>query len=268
MIPKLQTWKIGDVRVRKLVELEFLFWGGEESSILPQASREALSGIPWLYPDFAAPDGELKGSIHAFLVETSTARIVVDAGVGNAKRRSIPYYNMLTTSFMKDFENTGWSRESVTYVINTHLHFDHVGWNTTLAEGRWIPTFPNAKYVMSRVAFEYHAAASDEDRNVIPEIQLRPSPGHAPGHVNVVIDSAGHRAVISGDVMHHPCQAAHPEWSSTLDFDQDLARVSRLAFLDEFADTPAIVLGTHFPDPAGGRIERSNASFVFNTRWQ
>ena len=105
----------------------------------------------------------------------------------------------------------------------------------------------------------------ETDAHVLPEIRLRPSPGHAHGHVNVVIDSAGERAVISGDVLHHPCQIAHPEWSSDLDFDKDSARSARLAFLQEFADTSTIVLGTHFPDPAGGRIVRRDEGYVFET---
>jgi glyoxylase-like metal-dependent hydrolase (beta-lactamase superfamily II) len=281
-----RTWIIGDVTVRKLVESEFTFASGTPGTIVPQATREALAEIPWLYPDFAASDGMLKGAVQAFLVETPTARIVVDTCVGNDKPRASAAFNMLNTSFMEDFTRTGWTRESVTHVVCTHLHLDHVGWNTMLVEGRWIPTFPNASYHMTRVDFEYHTTVTDARRTVIadsvtpvvdaglvtlvemdarvlPELRLRPAPGHTPGHVGIVINSAGEHAVISGDVMHHPCQIAHPEWSSELDVDKDLARTSRVAFVADFADKPALVLGTHFPGPTGGRIVRDRDRHLF-----
>jgi glyoxylase-like metal-dependent hydrolase (beta-lactamase superfamily II) len=144
---------------------------------------------------------------------------------------------------------------------------------------------------MTRVDFAYHTAATDEagatitadsiapvvdaglvtlvkmDAKILPEIRLRPTPGHSPGHVNVVIESAGERAVISGDVMHHPCQVAYPEWSSELDVDKNLARSSRSAFLAEFAGTPTLVLGTHFPSPTAGRLVRTRDGYVFDARY-
>jgi glyoxylase-like metal-dependent hydrolase (beta-lactamase superfamily II) len=286
-----QEWNAGDVSVRKLAEFEFTFAGGKPGTIVPAASPEELARIPWLYPEFVRPDGMMNGSIHSFLVETPDARIIVDTCVGNGKRRSIPAYNMIETSFIRDFEQMGWTRETVTHVICTHLHFDHVGWNTTFVDGEWVPTFPNARYVFTRKDLEYYTGAPDEtakavvadslapvvdaglvtlvemDAQIVREIRLRPSPGHSPGHVSCVIESAGKRAVISGDVMHHPCQVAHPQWSSVLDVDQDRARTARAAFLEEFADS-ALVLGTHFASPTAGRIVRTPGGYIFDTQRQ
>lgn len=283
----LRRWTIGAVTIRKLVEIEFPFSSGAPGTIVPQADPGSLARIPWLVPEFATPDGVLKGSVHAFLVETPTARIIVDPCVGNAKPRAFPTFNMLDTPFLEDLVDAGWATENVTHVICTHLHTDHVGWNTKLVDGRWTPTFPHARYVMTRVDFEHYGAALDEPRRAMmadsvtpvldaglvdlvemeaqisPELRFRPAPGHSPGHVGIAIDSAGERGVITGDVMHHPCQIAHPEWSSDLDVDKDLSRASRFAFLAEFADTPALVLGTHFAGRTAGRITRDGDSYAF-----
>lgn len=283
----LRTWTIGAVTIGKLVEVEFSFSSGAPGTIVPQAGPESLRPISWLVPEFATREGVLKGSVHAFLVETPTARIIVDPCVGNAKSRAFAPFNMLTTPFLDDLIAAGWAPESVTHVVCTHLHTDHVGWNTRLVDGRWVPTFPHARYVMTRVDFEHYGAALDDarrtmmadsvtpvldaglvdlvemDAQITAELRLRPAPGHSPGHVGIVIDSLGERGVITGDVMHHPCQIARPEWSSDLDVDKDLSRASRLAFLAEFADTRALVLGTHFAGRTAGRITRDGDSYTF-----
>ena len=139
-------WRIGDVTVTKIVELEVT---GGSRFILPQATREAIQPIAWLRPHFADEDGRLRMSIHSLVVETPTRRIVVDTCLGNDKQnRRIPTWNDLHGPFLDDLAAAGYPRESIDTVLCTHLHVDHVGWNTMLVDGRWVPTFPRARYLM------------------------------------------------------------------------------------------------------------------------
>ena len=144
----MSRWRIGDVTVTKVVELEVT---GGSRFILPQATREAIQPIAWLRPHFADEDGRLRMSIHSFVVQTPTRRIVVDTCLGNDKEnRRIPAWNNLQGPFLADLAAAGHPRESIDTVLCTHLHVDHVGWNTMLVGGKWVPTFPQARYLMGR----------------------------------------------------------------------------------------------------------------------
>ena len=151
-------WRVGEVTVSKIVELEVT---GGSRFILPQATYEAVLPIGWLQPDFADERGRLKMSIHALVVETQSGktgsrRILVDTCLGNDKEnRRIPTWNKLQTSFLADLAAAGYPRETIDTVVCTHLHVDHVGWNTMLVEGRWVPTFPNARYLMGRIEYAH-----------------------------------------------------------------------------------------------------------------
>src|SRR5436190_6190401 len=146
-------WQIGNVKIAKIVEVETI---GHTRFILPQATREAVQAIEWLYPHFADENRRLKLSIHALVVETPTRRILVDTGLGNDKQdRDIPSWNSRQGTFLEDLAAAGYPAESFDTVLCTHLHVDHVGWNTRLVEGRWVPTFDNARYLMPRREFEY-----------------------------------------------------------------------------------------------------------------
>ena len=146
-------WRVGEVTITKIVELEVT---GGSRFILPQATREAVLPIGWLQSDFADELGRLKMSIHALVVETPSRRIVVDTCLGNDKEsRRIPTWNRLQTSFLGDLAAAGYARETIDTVVCTHLHVDHVGWNTMLDEGHWVPTFPKARYLMGRVEFAH-----------------------------------------------------------------------------------------------------------------
>ncbi|MGA2952841.1 MAG: MBL fold metallo-hydrolase, partial [Caulobacteraceae bacterium] len=169
----------------------------------------------------------------------------------------------------------------------THLHVDHVGWNTMLENGRWVPTFPKARYLLGREEYA-HWSSVDEDETqqiladsvrpifdagladlvemdhvISPEVRLIPSVGHTPGHVCVVIESQGERAVITGDSTHHPCQIAHPDWSPVFDSDQVQSAKTRARLFAEWADEETLVIGTHFSAPTAGRIRRDGTAFRF-----
>jgi glyoxylase-like metal-dependent hydrolase (beta-lactamase superfamily II) len=277
-------WRIGEVTVTKIVELEVT---GGSRFILPQATPEVILPIEWLRPDFADERGRLKTSIHALVVETPTRRIVVDTCLGNDKEnRRIPTWNRLQTSFLEDLAAAGYPRETIDTVICTHLHVDHVGWNTMLADARWLPTFPRARYLIGRVEYTHWtmqreredmvAVLADSvapvwdaglvdlvetDHQLCDEISLVPTPGHTPGHVSVRIVSQGEAALITGDFMHHACQIARPEWSSTADSDPVEARHTRERMLSGLAGTPALVIGTHFAGRTAGHVVRDGDAF-------
>jgi glyoxylase-like metal-dependent hydrolase (beta-lactamase superfamily II) len=283
-------WSIGDVTVTRIVESTF---EGLEA-FLPDATPEAVLAIGWLRP-FLTQEGVLKFSIHALVIETPTRRIIVDTCVGNDKPRDVfPIWHMLQTGFLSDLEAAGYPPATIDTVLCTHLHLDHVGWNTMLVDGLWMPTFPNARYLVERSEFAFLdvEGADDDaqpwlrdmndlvmadsirpvldaglldlvssDHRVCDEVTLIPTPGHTIGHVSIRIDSGGESALITGDFIHHPCQMAHPEWSLTSDFDPARSAVTRQDVFSGLADTPTLVIGTHWPDPTAGRVARDGASF-------
>ena len=277
-------WRIGRVTISKIVELEVT---GGSRFILPQAIYDEILPIEWLRPHFADERGRLKMSIHALVVETPERRIIVDTCLGNDKGgRRIPTWNNLQGPFLADLAAAGFPRESIDTVLCTHLHVDHVGWNTMLEGGRWVPTFPNARYLMGRVEFAHWRAQHERDdmvavfadsvspihdagladlveidHRICDEVSLVPTIGHTPGHVSVRIASDGEAALITGDFMHHPCQIAHPEWSSAADSDPETARCTRERMLRELCDRPVLVIGTHFAGATAGHIVRDGDTY-------
>jgi glyoxylase-like metal-dependent hydrolase (beta-lactamase superfamily II) len=280
----MMKWRIGKVTVTKIVELEVT---GGSRFILPQAVPETILPIGWLQPHFSDERGRLKMSIHALVVETPARRILVDTCLGNDKEnRRIPGWNKLQGPFLADLAGAGYARGSIDTVLCTHLHVDHVGWNTILQDGSWVPTFPNARYLFDRTEYEHWTRQHDREdmafvmadsvrpvveaglvdlveagHRLCEEVSLVPTPGHTPGHVSVRISSEGEEALITGDFMHHPCQIAHPEWSSTADTDAEAARATRERMLTRLAGTPILVIGTHFAGATAGHIRRDGDAF-------
>jgi glyoxylase-like metal-dependent hydrolase (beta-lactamase superfamily II) len=284
------SWQVGRVKVTRVVEIEFNTRYRAEAPFIKEATPEALQATPWLYPHFVRPeDGALKVSIHALLVEAPGLRLVVDTCVGNDKPRGLVGGKPLATNFLAELAAAGWTRDSVDLVVCTHLHVDHVGWNTLLEDGKWVPTFPGARYLIGRQEYEHWQGEADGeapailadsvkpifdaglaelvemDHRISPEIRLTPTTGHTPGHVSVMIESDGERAMITGDIMHHPCQIAHPEWAPGFDSDRAAAIATRRRVLAEVADQPILVIGTHFAAPTAGRIRRDGAAFLMET---
>lgn len=280
----MDRWEIGGVRVSRVVELETASIG---SFVLPDAVAEQVLARDWLRPHFADAEGNMIMSIHALIIESHERRILVDTCLGNDKARPIPDWNLRKGPFLEDLASAGFPRESIDTVVCTHLHVDHVGWNTMLVDGRWVPTFPNARYLIGRSEWDYWSQQEDEqfgevmgdsvrpvieagladfvepELEITPEIRLIPTPGHTPGHMSVTISSQGEEAVITGDLMHHPVQCSDPDWASAFDFDSDQARKTRREFLERHADTEIRVIGTHFASPTIGRIVRHGESWRF-----
>ncbi|HEY8123322.1 MAG TPA: MBL fold metallo-hydrolase [Myxococcota bacterium] len=277
-------WRIGDVSISKIVELEV---AGKATWILPDLTAENLATVPWCKPHFATDDGQVVMSIHALLIESQGQRIIVDTCVGNDKNLTIPNWNKRQGPFLADIAAAGFPASSIDTVLCTHLHVDHVGWNTKLENGKWVPTFENARYLWNRAEYEhwskneqsgYGAVVQESvlpvfeagrvdlvtpDHVVTNEVRLEPTHGHTPGHVSVHITSRGEEAVITGDLMHHPAQCAHPEWRSSADSDGAQAEQTRREFLARYADRPVLVIGTHFATPTAGKIVRDGGAYRF-----
>ena len=281
------SWKVGDVTVTRIVEIELPVPYSARSPFLADATPEALKAIPWLYPDYVTEEGHLRLSIHALLVEAPGLRLVVDTCIGNDKPRSLNGGQALATGFLDSMAKAGWSRHSVDTVVCTHLHVVHVGWNTMLVDGQWVPTFPKARYLIGRQEHAHWSAHEDAEQQTIlsdsvapifeaglaelvemdhrltAEVRLIPTPGHTPGHVSVMIESQGERAMITGDAVHHPCQLAHPDWSPPFDSDGKASAVMRRSMFEDTADQPILVIGTHFAAPTAGHVVRDGAAYRF-----
>lgn len=282
----MESWKVGDVQIHRVVDL---LMDMPTNFLFPQATPEQLLPLQsWLMPHFLNASADtMTVSVHTFVVQSGDATIVVDTCIGDNKERDAPNWNMRTSNFLDNLTERGAPREAVDMVLCTHLHVDHVGWNTILENDTWVPTFPNARYLIGREewAFWEHEddpfgkqakqdsilpiVASDlvqfveTDHRLTDEVRLVPTPGHTPGHVSVLIQSRGERAIITGDLFHHPLQFAHPSWQDIADVDGVTAEQTRLAFMQEYGDE-TLVLGTHFASPTAGHIVRDGEFWRFD----
>lgn len=276
-------WNVGKVKITKVVELETV---GSTRFILPLASNEEIRKLPWLIPHFATEEGRLKMSIHSLIVETPKHRIIVDTGLGNDKQgRNVPTWNNRNDPFLEKLTLAGFPPDTIDTVLCTHLHVDHVGWNTRLVDNQWVPTFANARYLFGRTEYQYwrdhgvepaqvavfndsvkpisdagKAELIASNAKLTDEISMIPTPGHSPGHMSIHITSDGEEGLLTGDVAHHPCQMAHLDWSSTADSDPKQSVVARRELFGRFADRPVLVIGGHYD---AGRIKRDGEAFKF-----
>jgi len=288
-----KDWKmrIGAVEIRPVIEIEAL-------ALPPQMFIEdfAPSDIDphahWLCPDFFDRDsGECFLSQHAWLIEANGKRILVDPCVGHRRNRpALPFYHMIDSPLLERLEALGAPPESIDYVFCTHLHLDHVGWNTRLSDGRWVPTFPNARYVFSRAEEdfwrreaagelprqEFNAGVFDEcvkpvidagladladpGARIADCITLIDAAGHTVGHVAGLLESAGEGAVLAGDALHHPLQVLYPDRPIHAD-DPEIARATRHRLLTLCAETDYWLAPAHFRAPHLCKIRRDGAAY-------
>jgi len=271
-------WTIGEAKLTSIPESEtptspkFMFKGVDKESV--KARAEAA---PWL-KTFVSEEGYLLQKIHCVVIDTGEHRIAVDTCIGNDKQRGNELWRELQGPFLEDMAEAGYPPESITHVICTHLHVDHVGWNTRLVDGKWVPTFENARYLFVNNEFEHWKTAPDlmgddvfgdsvapihdagladlvgSDHKVNDQVWFESTPGHTPGHISVVVESAGERAIITGDMTHSPIQIADPELSTNFDTDQDAARATRHEAFARWADGETLIIGTHFGTPSAGRM--------------
>jgi glyoxylase-like metal-dependent hydrolase (beta-lactamase superfamily II) len=245
----------------------------------------------WLVGPYLDEAGQRLSAIRTYVVRAGGQTILVDTCVGNHKARAgtgFDRWHMLETPFLEDLAAAGVRPEDVDVVVCTHLHIDHVGWNTRWDGARWVPTFPNARYLWVDEEWWYWRKLAtdtadsllvddsmqpvvdaglvdlvDVDAELAPGVSFFSTPGHTPGHCSVLLESDGSRALITGDFMHHAVQVAAPEWCSHFDSDAAAAERTRREFIEASADTDLLVIGTHFGGPGAGRIVSTDGGHVF-----
>ena len=277
--------KIGDVEVWRILEIHGPFRTPEE--LYTTAGPDVAATIEALAPGSVCPTtGKLILPVQGFLLKTPTHNILVDSCVGNDK--TVPgtpaWHQRSDTRFMAALTAAGTGVDDIDYVLCTHLHTDHVGWNTRLEDGRWVPTFRNAKYLMPSADEAFHRAQASDlyQESVLPVLEagqvemvtaghklgdhvtLVPTPGHTPGHVSIAVNSGGIDAVITGDALHSTAQCWHPEWHFKFDNDPEMAVTSRRHLLEHASETGCLVLGSHFSLPSVGKVETKADAF----RWK
>jgi glyoxylase-like metal-dependent hydrolase (beta-lactamase superfamily II) len=281
----MQRWQVGDYAITAVLEEETP--GIPPEFLLPDAKADDIAKHAWLVPDYADARGRISMRVQAFVIEGRGRRVVVDPCVGNGKKRPQPFWNERSWPFLERFAEAGFEPRRVDTVVHTHLHSDHVGWDTHLRDGVWVPTFVNARHLYSARELEWcrrggnpgidgvyddsiapilAAGLADlvpEDADLGGGLRLEPTPGHTPGHVSLWVESQGQTALVSGDFLHHPVQCAEPQWAEIGDEDAELARATRRRMLERAAKTQALFLGTHFATRPAGRIRADGAAFRF-----
>lgn len=286
--------QIGDITVHRIADIDRIAWPieamfGTDADHLFAGARDLLP------PDALDTDGKrLLLSFNIFVIEAPGFTCLVDAGLGNDKERlDRPAWHRRNGDFLQRLAALGFDPGQIDIVINTHLHADHVGWNTVLSEDVWKPTFPNARYVTPRVEFAYWKAKQDADptahilhgayadsvlpvvkagrmetvelpHEVAPGLWLEAAPGHTPGMAVVRLKTPQGDVVILADVIHHPLQLVDPALTTKFCADRGMARTTRQRLLAECAETGAIVAAYHFPSPVFSRLEKSGAGFRAN----
>jgi glyoxylase-like metal-dependent hydrolase (beta-lactamase superfamily II) len=285
------TWVLGDTSVTRIIESEDPLLSPFE--IFPDCTAEHIAAnASWMTPAFYDPVSALLViSIQSYVIRTGGLTIIVDTCTGEGKNRSRVRFHQRTWPWLERLRAAGIEPESVDVVMCSHLHVDHVGWNTRLENGKWVPTFPNARYLIARKEWEYwrdqsrqaglqrtgdyvadsvlpifdagQADLIDTDHGIASTLWLEPTPGHTPGHFAVHVGGGEEDLILSGDLMHHPLQLRYPQWSTRFCTDPALARETRAAFLAKYAGTRTVIAPAHFPNPGGIFIERAGDHYGF-----
>lgn len=279
---------VGDLAIHRIIEQEASFLPALD--MLPQLTPEVLGeNRAWMKKIKALDDNDvLILCFQSYLIRTPHHTILVDTCIGNDKPRpNRPNWHQKTDdTYLRALAAAGVSVGDIDFVMCTHLHPDHVGWNTRLENGRWVPTFPNARYVFGKAEFEHWTAQNAKAEvapfadSVLPVVEadkaeivstdfaigdhlrILPTPGHTPGHVALAFGKGKDHAVCSGDLIHSPLQALYPELSPKFDVDPAQAAVTRRSFLERYCDTDTLCCMAHFPSPSAGRIRRKGNGFA------
>jgi len=295
----MRTLTVGEVTIASIIERDGPWRKPEDIFLAYDPAIGLRHHLAELDPVvFDAASGRLVITYQTFVVRTPRHTILIDACTGEDKGYAPPM-DFPKPPWLDHFRAAGLRFESIDYVFCTHLHIDHTGWNTMLHDGRWTPTFPNAKYIFHKKEYDYWEAETKRGAtppgahlvggaqnvwafNCLPIVEagqallvedtyelddtlsLAPTPGHSPGHCCVNICSRDQRAVVTGDMMHHALQCREPDWSTVFDFDREQAARSRRRLLGQLADTGAFALPIHFPSPTVGLVTVDGDRFHYN----
>lgn len=289
----MDKFRVGDMIVHRIEE-----WSGPFAPpqfLFPDYSDAPFrEHAPEITPDFYQADSNMVvGFVQSWLLEVDGQRILFDSCSGDDKPRpGIPIFSNLKTPYLDNLTRAGFAPEDIDIVVCSHLHIDHVGWNTREVEGQWVPTFPNARYLLPQVDRNYwdpeHSHPTEGGRavnqNVFEDsvqpildmashelveaghtvargLTLAAGPGHTPGHLYLRAESGGDRALFIGDIMHNPMQVFHPDWNSAFCEDGAAARKTRRAMLQEAAQTRALVFPAHFGGKHAVRVAETGTGF-------
>lgn len=278
--------QLGNITVQRIIEHEVPVY--HPMDFFSEATEEALAPHrAWLEPRALCPNtGLMVMPVQSYLVRTSHHNILIDTCCGCNKTYAEPkkWHQKNNQDWLSNLIAAGINPEEIDYVFCTHLHSDHCGWNTQLIGGRWVPTFPNAKYIFSRIDYQ---AEKDKNHqifidNVLPvmeakqaqlvdmdyalddEVWLEPTPGHTEGHVAVHMKSGAHHAVMCGDLIHTPLQLAELTWTPTFEYDMVQSSQTRQKFLSSYCETDTLILTAHFPSPSVGHIIPRGKGYDFS----
>lgn len=286
-------YTVGDAKVARVVDCQIDAF--EPADLMPDWNAHYQPLLDAM-PETMTPDGQrVLLSIHSWVVWLGGKIILIDTGVGNDKPRPFaPYFDRLTTPYLARLAALGVAPEAVDYVLHTHLHVDHVGWNTRLVGGQWQPTFPNARHLFSAKEYAFFSNLANADnrhrtsfqtqrdsvapiveagladmieidgREVIPGFSFHSTPGHSVDHASIVLRSGGDTALFSGDVFHHPVQVFAPHLLSLFDPDRATALASRHWALDFAADAKVTLFSSHFPAAAAGTVSRRGTDYEWS----
>jgi glyoxylase-like metal-dependent hydrolase (beta-lactamase superfamily II) len=289
----MQTFRVGDATVTRIAELSLS--EVVPSGLLPGADPHELAQALARQPaDIVSAEGHIAINVHSWLVRDNGRTILVDTGAGNGKDRpGSRMFDQLNTDYLERLREAGVAPDDVDFVLLTHLHVDHVGWNTRLVDGRWAPMFANARYVFvgaehsyftdpknlsdtTRTSFQVQRDSVDpvieagqadmiaaDGSEAIEGFAFHATPGHTPNHASISFRSGGATALFCGDVMHHVLQVAQPDWNSAYDADADHSRTARRWALRHAAETGATVFTSHFPKSAAGKVTKTADGFSF-----
>ena len=281
-------FSVGDLTIHRIIEQETSFVPALE--MLPGLTPEVLAeNRAWMRQAKALDEEDvLLLCFQSYVVKTPHHTILVDSCIGNDKPRpQRPKWNMKTDdTYLNGLGAAGFSVDDIDFVMCTHLHVDHVGWNTRLENGRWVPTFPKARYIFARQEFDHWSAQNAKTEvppfvdSVLPvveagrhelvgndhaigdHVRILPTPGHTPGHIAITMGRGKDDAVFSGDLMHSPLQTLYPELSIKFDVDPAAAAKTRRSFLERYCGTDTLCCTAHFPSPSVGKIRRKGNAFV------
>lgn len=263
------------------------------SRLLPHADPELLNELAAIYgaPHLEADGRTLRLAMHSFLVRTKHHTIMVDTCLGNDKERpGRDYFHHRQTPYLDNLKALGVAPEDIDFVLCTHMHSDHVGWNTRLDNGRWVPTFPKARYVMARKEYDHWAALAqdgrvkelhgsfedsvlpvvetnqamfwDQDDHICEHVRFEYFIGHSPGNVAIHLAGSAGEAICSGDIVHSPVQFRYPDLLTSCP-DAEAARQSRLRLYDQIVDTSKILLPAHFQSPSAGLLRSAQVGMHY-----
>lgn len=288
-MPAMKRFRVGDCTVTRIPEL--LIPDVPASALLPDWDGQMPADDAGAAEHCNAEAGTLTIAVHAWLLQMPQHTVLIDTGAGNGKARpDNALFDRLDTPWLTQLQEAGVRAEDVDLVINTHLHVDHVGWNTVLRDGVWTPTFPNASYVFSGPEYDYysdeahvkpasHGVFADsvapimqaglarridrDDEEVVDGLRLHRTPGHSFDHLSVVLQRGNDTALFAGDLMHHPVQVGHPGWNSVYCEIPAAARASRAWALDFVADHDAWYFSSHFAGSSAGKVKRTADGFAW-----